>query len=234
MLHNKKISLILPCRNEGSHIHEVLKRVPKDVDEILIVSNKSTDDTLEVATRLSRKDKRIVPLEDNRTIKGIGYGYAHITGITKATGDIIYAADGDATYPIEDAEKIIDFMLKNRYDFISCNRYPLQHGVKIPFKLQLGVNILNWEILILYGIPIKDALSGMWFFTKDIRDELKLDMGDWNLSPQIKINAMRNKGIRSSEYSIAQAQRLGTTKQNYFKTGLNHAIWILTNRIKSR
>ncbi|NCC99951.1 MAG: glycosyltransferase family 2 protein [Bacteroidia bacterium] len=230
MIKNKKISLVLPCRNEGTHLKEVLDRIPKTIDEILIVSNKSTDNTVEIARRLSKKDRRIIALEDNRTLGGIGYGYAHMTGIKKATGDIIMGADGDATYPIHDASKIVEYMLANNYDFISCNRYPLQDGVKIPFKLQLGVNLLNWEILLLYGIKIKDTLSGMWFIKQEVRDELHLTMGDWNLSPQIKINAARSKNIRFTEYGITQDQRLGETKQNYFKTGFNHAMWILKNR----
>lgn len=232
MVNNKTISLVLPCRNEGSHLSEVIKRIPNEIDEILIVSNKSTDNTVEIAKQLALNDDRIKVLEDNRTIGGIGYGYAHMTGISQATGDIIMGADGDATYPIHDAPKIADFMLENDYDFISCNRYPLQKDVKIPFKLQLGVNILNWEIRLLYGIKIKDALSGMWFIRKEARDDLKLTMGDWNLSPQIKINAARSKKIRFTEYNIAQEQRLGETKQNYFKTGFNHAVWILKNRFK--
>lgn len=230
MIDNKSISLCLPCRNEGSHLHEVIKRVPGVVDEIIIISNKSTDDTVVLGQKLAKKDKRIVVIEENKTIDGIGYGFAHMAGIAKAKGDIIIGADGDATYPIEDIEEIVSFLLKNNLMFISCNRYPLRNGTKIPLKLRLGVGILNWEIRLLYGIPIKDALSGMWVFRSEIRNDLHLSMGEWNLSPQIKINAARNKSIGLYEYSIAQHQRLGETKQNYFKTGFSHALWILKNR----
>lgn len=230
MINKKKISLVLPCRNEGGHLTDVMKLVPNYVDEVLIVSNKSSDNTVEVAKKLAKKDKRIVALQDDRTLGGIGYGYAHMTGIKKASGDVIFGADGDGTYPLNDIKKVTAYLFSNSYDFISCNRYPLQKGVKIPFKLQLGVNILNWEIRLLYGVPIKDALSGMWAIRKEKRNELNLTMGDWNLSPQIKINAATNPELKFTEYSIAQEQRLGETKQNYFKTGFNHAMWILKNR----
>lgn len=230
MVSKHKVSLVLPCRNEGSHLQEVIDRVPDVVDEIIIVSNKSSDDTVVIAKKLAKKDRRIVPLQDDRTIGGIGYGFAHMTGINAATGDLILGADGDATYPIEDIEKIVKHFLKNNYDFMSCNRYPLQDGTKIPFKLRLGVGILNWEIRMLYFFKIKDSLSGMWVFKRSIRDDLKLTMGEWNLSPQIKINAATNKNIAFAEYSIGQHQRLGETKQNYFKTGFQHASWILKNR----
>ena len=227
MINKPKITLCLPCRNEGSHLREVVARVPDYIDEIIVISNKSSDDTVSIAKSIGGKVKVI---EDNRTIGGIGYGFAHMSGIKAAKGDIIVGADGDATYPIEDIDKIIKYLEKNKLDFISCNRYPLKDGTKIPLKLRFGVNLLNWEIRFLYGIKIQDALSGMWVFRSNIKDDLKLTMGEWNLSPQIKLNAALNRNIKFSEYSVAQHQRLGETKQNYFKTGFAHAAWILKNR----
>ena len=229
MYKNKRITLCLPCRNEANHLKEVIDRVPKIVDEIIVISNNSTDDTVKVAKTLGVK-----AVEDNRTIGGIGYGFAHMTGIKMASGDIIVGADGDATYPIEDLDKIIDHLLDNQLDFISCNRYPLQDGTKIPLKLRLGVGVLNTEVRILYGKKINDILSGMWVFKKEVRDNLQLTMGEWNLSPQIKINAATNPNIAFDEYSIAQHQRLGESHQNYFRTGMQHAVWILKNRFTSK
>ena len=225
MYKNKKVSLCLPCRNEGAHLKEVVSRVPKFVDEIIVISNNSKDDTVKVAKKLKLK-----ALEDNRTINGIGYGFAHMTGIENATGDIIVGADGDATYPIEELDKIIDILLNDKLDFISCNRYPVQDGTKIPFKLRLGVWLLNTEVRVLYGKKINDILSGMWVFRKSVSNELRLSMGEWNLSPQIKINAATSPNVKFAEYSIGQHQRLGESHQKYFQTGLSHAIWILQNR----
>jgi glycosyltransferase involved in cell wall biosynthesis len=227
MYRNKTITLCLPCRNEGKHLHQVVKAVPDIVDEIIIISNNSKDNTVAVAKKIGGKVKVI---EDNRTIGGVGYGFAHMTGIAAAKGQIIIGADGDATYPLEDTGKIIDHMLKNKLDFVSCNRYPLQDETTIPFQLQLGVKFLNLEIRLLYGIAIKDALSGMWLFKRSVRSKLNLSMGEWNLSPQIKLNAATNPDIEFQEYSIKQHQRLGDTKQHYLKTGLSHAWWIFKNR----
>ncbi|HUD06364.1 MAG TPA: glycosyltransferase family 2 protein [Candidatus Saccharimonadales bacterium] len=225
----KKISVILPCRNEGSHLPEVIKRIPAFVDEIIVVSNKSTDDTVKVAKKLGLK-----VYEDNRAINGIGYGFAHITGIENATGDIIVGIDGDATYPIEKLASIINYIDENNLDFVSCNRYPMQDGSKISLKLKTGVKALNIETRLLYGIKVKDILSGMWVFKKEVKNQLKLTMGDWNLSPQIKINAALNPTVKYSEFSIVQHTRQGTTKQHYFVTGVSHLTWLFTNRLGIR
>ncbi len=229
MIKNKKISVIIPCRNEGGHIVEVINKIPKYIDEIIVVSNKSTDNTIEVASKIGG---RVRVYEDNRVLKSIGYGYAHMTGIKKSKGDIIMATDGDGTYPIESTKEMVIHLLDNNLDFISCNRYPLKDGTRIPLKLKIGVGLLNFETRMLYGIKIKDILSGMWIFKREIKDELALDMGDWNLSPQIKINAATNPNIKFSEYNIIQHNREGETKQDYFATGFSHAVWILKNRFK--
>lgn len=225
MYRNNKITVCLPCRNEANHLDEVIKRIPDFVDEVIVISNNSKDDTVKVA-----KDLGLVALEDNRTINGIGYGFAHMTGIEHATGDIIVGADGDATYPIEDLSKVIDHLLDDGLDFISCNRYPLQAGTKIPFKLRLGVGTLNTEVRLLYGVKINDILSGMWVFNRKAKDNLNLTMGEWNLSPQIKLNAALSKEIKFAEHSIAQHQRMGESHQAHFKTGFSHLFWILKNR----
>lgn len=228
MYRNQKISLCFPCRNEANHLKEVLARVPKFVDEVIVISNKSSDNTVEVARKLG-----VVVHEDNRTIKGIGYGFAHMTGIKNATGDIIVGADGDATYPIENLAKVIDYLLDNKLDFVSCNRYPLQAGTKIPFKLKLGVWLLNSEVRVLYNLKMNDILSGMWVFKKPVKSKIKLVSGDWNLSPEIKLKAARHPKVKFSEYSISQHKRMGESHQNYFKTGMSHTWWIFKNRFRS-
>ena len=203
----------------------MLSRIPKFVDEVIIVSNKSTDRTLDKAKELGA-----IALEDDRVLNGIGYGFAHMTGMKSATGDIIATADGDLTYPIEELSRVIDYLLDKPADFISCNRYPLKEETQISPMLQLGVRVLNTEVFLLYGIRIKDILSGMWVFRREVVDKLGLNMGDWNLSPQIKLNAASRKEIKFEEYGISQYQRGGKSKQVYWKTGFSHLWWIFKNR----
>ena len=102
MIQGKTITVCLPCRNEGAHLKEVIARVPKYVDEIIVTSNASTDDTMKIARSMGGK---VHAFEDNRKIGNIGYGFAHMTSIDAATSDIIVGADGDATYPIKTSTK---------------------------------------------------------------------------------------------------------------------------------
>jgi glycosyltransferase involved in cell wall biosynthesis len=230
MIKNKTITVCMPCRNEGSHLVDVVKEIPEYVDEIIIVSNKSTDDTVEIAKHL-----RVRVIEDDRTLNGIGYGFAYQTGILAATGDYVVCLDADGTYPSEKIGEMVEYMEAHNVDFISGTRYPVDANTnKIPFKLKLGVFVLNWEVFFLYGIRIHDTLSGMWVFKRSIIPQLDIKpghwIGDWNESPQIKINAARNPNVKFEEYHITQRVRMGQTKQNYFKTGFGHLFWIFLYR----
>jgi glycosyltransferase involved in cell wall biosynthesis len=148
MYKHHKISVIMPCRNEGSHLEHVVARVPKFVDEIIIVSNRSTDNTVDEAKRLGLK-----VFEDDRAIKGIGYGFAHMTGIANATGDILAGIDGDATYPIEELNKIIDHLLKQKLDFVSCNRA----GTSKQRYFKTGMSHLLWIFANRFGLGANKA-----------------------------------------------------------------------------
>ena len=229
MYRNKNITIYIPSRNESKNLASIKSRIPSFVDEVLVISNKSTDNTCEIAKSLGFK-----VYEDNRVKNGIGYGYAHMTGIEKSTGDILISIDGDGQHPVEDIKEIIDFLIDQDIDFISCNRFPPKSDSYLGFKQWFGTKVLNLETNILYKTNFKDILSGMFVFKNEISPFLNLTEGDWNLSPQIKINAATNSKIKFAEFNIFQYCRMsGKTHQSHFKTGIRHVKWIFLNKIKT-
>ncbi len=228
MLHNKKISLIIPCRNEEAALYSMLQKVPAFIDEVLVIDNASTDNTAFVAKTLGAK-----VFTEKRQVEGVGYGYAHQTGMKQAKGDIIVTLDGDNTYPIEKISEIIRYMERGGMDFVSCARFPLTNSHAISQTRQLGVRILNLQVSILYNYPIKDILTGMWVMKKEAARKLKITSGDWNFSPEIKLAALMSPEIKFSEYHISHSVRFnGVSKQNIWKTGFNHLFFIIKMRAK--
>ena len=228
MINNKKISLIIPCKNEENVIGKTIRNIPKYIDEIIVVDNNSSDRTAEVA-----QQEGAIVIKEIRQTNGIGYGYAHQTGIQRATGHYIAALDGDGTYPAFELEDIVNKMEAENIDFISCNRLPLAIPYAISKTRELGVRILNMEVKVLYGKPMKDILSGMWCFKSSIKDKLNLKEGGWDLSPEIKLNALLNPEIKFQEYHIVHFVRnKEPSKQQIWKTGYDHARYIFTRRFK--
>lgn len=226
MLNNKSITVIIPCKNEQAAIHSMMQKIPKYVDEVIVVDNNSRDNTAVVAREHGAK-----VFTEKKHVEGVGYGYAHQTGMKHATGDIIVALDGDDTYPIEAIKEVVQFMEKSNSDFVSCARFPLSDPDAISPIRQLGVGILNLEVTLLYGYPMQDILSGMWVMRKECMKKINAKCGEWNFSPEIKLAAIAHPDIHFSEYHIAHAVRLnGVSKQQIWKTGFNHLFYILNRR----
>ncbi len=229
MLRKLKISLVIPCKNEAGSLRKLLPRVPSCIDEVIVVDNDSTDKTVITARYF---DAKIVQ-EFRKDIRGIGYGFAHQRGIKNATGDIIVTMDGDGTYPLEAIKPIVTHMVKNQLDFISCRRYPLMRAHAVSAVRQLGVRILNREVKILFGYPMQDILSGMWVARRSTLNQMALKQGGWNLSPEIKLNAITNPAINFAEYHIDHRYRSGgVSKQSIWITGFDHLFYIAHFRLQ--
>lgn len=228
MIKRKTITLLIPCKNEEAALYSMLKKVPNCVDEVIVIDNGSTDNTASIARKMGAKVYKEI-----KNVNGIGYGFAHQTGLKKATGQIIVALDGDDTYPIEKIEAVVEYMLKTGMDFVSCNRFPLTNREAISRTRQLGVNILNIEVALLYGYPIRDILSGMWALKKKVVPLIEAKDGGWNYSPEIKLSAISNPKINFSEFHIEHDIRInGFSKQQIWKTGFEHLYYIFSRRFQ--
>ena len=221
MLKGKTITLVIPCKNEEKALTSLLRKVPSCIDEVIIVDNNSSD-----ATKLVAKSLGAQVITEKRQINGIGYGFAHQKGIKAASGDIIVTADGDGTYPFSEIKKAVLFMLKNELQFVSCNRFPLKTSDAVSSIRKLGVWILNTQVRVLYGYPIKDILSGMWIIDQSIVNLLQMKEGGWDLSPEIKLAAITQPNIAFDEFHINHHYRQGDSKQQIWQTGFGHLVFI--------
>lgn len=97
------IKVIIPAFNEADSIANVIRDIPDMVEEIIVVSNNSTDDTA-----LNAEKTGATVLHENKR----GYGYACLKGMAYVAGkepvpDILVFLDGDySDYP-EEMTKIV-------------------------------------------------------------------------------------------------------------------------------
>ena len=108
------IKVIIPAYNEQDSIANVIQDIPSIVDEIIVVSNNSTDNTEENA-----KNAGATVLKENRK----GYGFACLKGMDyiaqqKTKPDIVVFLDGDySDYP-EQLTEIVAPIINDDIDFV--------------------------------------------------------------------------------------------------------------------
>jgi glycosyltransferase involved in cell wall biosynthesis len=219
MYKGNKISVVIPCYNEEKGIEKTIRKIPEVVDEIVVCDNNSSDNTKVVAMKAGAR----VVGEKKR-----GYGFALRKAIESARGDITVTMDGDATYPAEDIESLVKYLVDNKLDFISGNRLPLCTRESMHLTNILGIKFLNWIAYLLFGKMFNDILSGMWVFRSDKYRELKLVSYDWNLSEEIKIEAA-NK-LDFAEKHINHHKRVGDTKLLKWRVGMENLIFLFWKR----
>jgi len=219
-----KISIVIPCYNEEKTIEKVIRNIPQEVFEIIVVDNNSTDKTAEIAKKLGVK----VVKEKKQ-----GYGYALQRGFKEAQGDIIVTLDGDGQYPGEKINELVNYFIENNLDFLNCARFPLQNPSSMPFIRKIGNYFFNFVIFILFGIKTKDSQSGMMIFKKEILKKINLESGDMPLSEELKIKTVLN-GFKYDEINIPYYPREGESKLFPFKHGLINLSFLLYLWLQNR
>lgn len=221
MLNKNSIALIIPCYNEEEGLKILLPKIPKFIDEVIIVDNNSTDNTSDIArsfgcTVLSEKTP--------------GYGAAYKCGFSNVSKDIVITMDGDDTYPIHEVKHNIEILLNNNYDFITCSRFPLLNKSAMNFSNIIGNKILTIVTKVLFGTSIKDSQSGMWVFKKHIFNYIFPKSNGMPLSQEIKILALRHPKINFFETHIAYASRIGEVKLEKWRDGFKNLNFLFRMR----
>lgn len=220
MYKGQSVTVIIPCLNEEQGIQQVLGRMPAFVDEVIVVDNASTDRTSDVASAMGAQVIR----EEVR-----GYGRSYKRGFANATGDIIITLDGDHSYPVDALSYLLEAFLHLEVDFLNASRFPVRDRRAMSFKHKFGNLVLSLAMSVLYFRWVRDSQSGMWVFRRSIVKDMKLRSDGMSFSEEIKIEALRDPGIRFGEISIQYSSRLGEIKLNPWRDGF-HNLWFLIRK----
>ena len=215
------VSVVVPCYNEEHGIAITLSDMPDLVDEILVVDNNCIDRTAEVARGHGAK---VVA----QTVQG--YGAAYKKGFECATGDVIVTMDGDGTYPRNFIPVLLDVLVDESLDFITCDRTGHKSEGSGTTLRVLGNWVLGIAQSLLFGHYVADSQSGMWVFRRTILPLLELTSDGMPLSEEIKIEAYANPKIRARELPIYYRARVGDSKLNIWKDGFRNLLFLFCKR----
>ena len=162
MYKNNKVSVVIPCFNEETQISAVVNSLPNFIDFIVIVDDKSTDNTIEVCKELQKHNEKIVIIE-HEINQGCGSAISSGYQWSRDNGaDISVTMDGDNQMDSNDLEQIIDPIVAGEADFTKGNRLITGEAYKkIPYVRYFGNSILSLLTKIASGYwHIADSQSG--------------------------------------------------------------------------
>ena len=195
-----KISIIIPAYNEGKRIESTLSSILLNFpnEEIIVVSNGSTDNTFEILD----KWKGIIPkLKYLDFPEKLGKGGAIIQGLKLAGGDWIGFIDADDAFDLEYIKNY--FFNLSDYDCIIASKWKDKNIFHVDEPLFRKILSRGWNLLvkILLGLNYQDTQAGAKFFKKAVKDKIGYDFVsngfafDIELLKKIRMNGFKTKEI---------------------------------------
>ncbi len=201
------IKVIIPAYNEADSISHVINDIPETVDEIIVVSNNSTD-----ATEVNAKKSGATVLKEERK----GYGHACLKGMNHIAmqdvkPDIVVFLDGDYSDFPEELTKIVYPIVNHDIDFVIGARVKrLREQGSMTFPQIFG----NWLATTLMAVFFRAKFTDLGPFRAIKYDKLlALNMEDktygWTVEMQLKV---LKQNMSYTEVPVNYRNRIGVSK----------------------
>lgn len=200
---NMKLVVTIPAQNEEKTIGSVVRGVPRDIPgiseiEVIVMDDGSTDST----AREAREAGAIVVTIHGRP----GLGKVFKTGQDRAMrrgADIIVNIDGDGQFNSGDIPKLVQPILDDEADFVTCSRFkdpslwPTMPKVKF-WGNGVVTRMINW---VCGGTNFSDVSCGFRAFSREASYRLTL-FGRYTYTQECFIDLF-SKGMRIIEVPLA-------------------------------
>ena len=177
-----KIAVIIPCHNEENTVKQVIHAIRKELPkaEIVCCDNNSTD-----GTAAACKSEKVTLIYEGK--KGKGNAIKKL--LKEVDADVYFLIDGDLTYSLQDASKVVNNFIEGNYDLLVGKRIS-QHVGAYPKGHKLGNWIFSKLIGILFSFTINDVLSGYRIFTKKFVKSWVLTSQGFEVEVDMTIHAL--------------------------------------------
>jgi glycosyltransferase involved in cell wall biosynthesis len=206
----EKVSLIIPTLNEEKNLSALLKGIPKNlVDEIIVVDGYSKDRTVDVAKKFGAK-----VIYDE-----IGKGSAIRKGIKAAKGDIIITMDADLSHRSVELGLLIE-AIKAGYDIAMGSRFIQGGGTEdMPWYRKLGNKFFVFLVNLIWKMNYSDLCYGYRAFKKSCIRKLNLKSEGFGIEAEISIKAAKKKLKVIEIPSYEKPRKSGKGKLKTFRDG---------------
>src|SRR3954471_11845636 len=220
-----RVSVVIPCLNEETHIEECVERARGALDtagilgEVIVVDNGSEDRSAEVARGAGAR----VIYEPRR-----GYGSAYLAGFAAAHGQDIVMLDADLTYDFDDIPRFVK-MLDDGGELVMGDRMDnIQPGAMPWLHRYVGNPVLSGVLNLFFRTGIRDAHCGMRAVRRDVLPRLDLRTTGMEFASEMVIRASKER-LDIREFPIEYHPRGGESKLSSFRDGWRHLRFLLVH-----
>lgn len=190
-----QVTIGIPAYNEEKHIAAIILKLQKIADKIIVCNDGSSDMTGFIAEKMGA-------IVINQP-KNLGYGAAIRSLFLKASelnSDVLVTFDADGQHRVEDIEKVLEPIKKDKADIVIGSRF-LNQDTKIPKYREFGIKTITSIANVSTDIKVSDSQSGFRAYNNKVLKEIVPSDYGMGVSTEILIKA-NSKKFRISEVSI--------------------------------
>jgi glycosyltransferase involved in cell wall biosynthesis len=227
-----KLLITIPALNEEATIENIIQRClaarnaligNSAITEVAItvVSDGSTDRTVELASRHTDEVKLII-FEKNR-----GYGAAIQHAWQESDADLLAFLDADGTCDPQFFADLARYLWSERADVVLGCR--LNADTKMPPLRQAGNWFFAGLLTLLSGRRIRDTASGMRIVRREAFNRLRPLPSGLHFTPAMSARALldRKAHVKLVEIDMPYHERVGDSKLKAGRDGLRF-FWVIT------
>lgn len=212
MYKNRRIVAVIPAHNEETQIGRVIETMPAFVDMMVIIDDKSADNTVGVVCEYQNNNDRIELIKHkiNRGVGGAiatGYKYARDNDF-----DIAVVIAGDGQMSPDDLPAILEPVAEGRADYSKGNRlFTGEAYQKIPKTRYFGNAFLSLLTKIASGYwHVADSQSGYTAINKKALKHIDWDeMYQWYGQPNDILVRLNVLNFRVTDVPIEPIYNIG-------------------------
>jgi len=226
------LTIVIPALNEEESIASTVERCIAARDEIrsagnverieiIVVSDGSTDRTVELAQELADRetDVRLIIFEKNR-----GYGAAIKEGFRQGVGDLVAFLDADGTCDPRYFASMCSAIDSQQADVVLGCR--MGANSKMPQIRRIGNRLYAFLLGLLSGKAVEDTASGMRVIRRESLQTLYPLPDGLHFTPAMSARALLTD-LKIVELPMDYAERQGRSKLSVLKDGVRFLVSII-------
>lgn len=220
-MHKLSVTAVIPTKNEGKTIGEVIDGARKFCAKVIVVDGHSHDETRKIAEQHGAR----VFLDPTKG-KGLALRYASKYVAT----DIIVFLDADGSHETKDIPLLIKPLQENKADLVVASRMlggsDELHGDFSNFMRLVGTSLIALAINYRWNVRLTDVENGFRAIRSDVFSRLRLKSKSFDIEEEMVMKCLRS-GFRVAEVPSHEYRRkYGISGISLIKSG-HKFIWRL-------